>query len=723
MKLLLALGLLLPIPALSLGAIQPTAFAQAAASSPGSPVCATTASTTAAACVLTGSGNVTLPPGGFAYLTASPQAPQLHPSTAPPDTLLQVFAQGGGTVTVDSSSVTLGVPAGMAIELLQANDRPLTDCAPVDEQVNTLRCRLPSGDTTAAFPKVSFWVGGATSSPQRLILDGHATDLLIAPADPVDPLAAPRLLTVIEPGDDDGHTILYWDGAQVVITATDGNAISVSPQDGCQSGAPVPSGIPASGTIYGTSAGSFSQHILYPPSTVVCDSVTGGTITVVITAPPTVFIPGTVTLPPGGAVHFDRPVAPKPANSPPPSYFFGPVLIVSGSDQPLSLGYDGKVLSIIAPDGLAIQLVSPSPPGGFQNCSETAGEPNDVDCEVSMPPLMQNTLMVMTMPAGDTSPISVPPHSMAAIIGAQSFITRDQADQPATVTWDGAMLTVALPAGSVVAPSSFAPASTGAPPAAVCVIDEDDSSVLNCTPAAGPSTEIDFATVEPVLLSSLTVPYIDGSGAGTLTLINTGPDIAPGGASVDATVSQGGSSLHGGGALRPLAGRGGLGVYLTLDDGQGDSRLFEGYLNEGRSGWSGSGQEESTDDSVWTDTWSAGGAPRQASSAPVGISASTGSNPPRSPPGPPPVSGTPLGRLPAGQAFSFLARPEASWTSPAAPVTVHWYFGDGSDADATIDEMVRHAYSAPGLYTVVAVVTDPAGVSGFGTGYAGVSGP
>lgn len=85
--------------------------------------------------------------------------------------------------------------------------------------------------------------------------------------------------------------------------------------------------------------------------------------------PAVAFYPGSIQLPPAGAVNFVQPRAPgsPPLPGAPPH-----LLVTSQSDQSTTVAYDGRVLTITAPTGRIVRIVS--------GCTPATEAANAVSC-------------------------------------------------------------------------------------------------------------------------------------------------------------------------------------------------------------------------------------------------------------------------------------------------------------------------------------------------------
>ena len=94
--------------------------------------------------------------------------------------------------------------------------------------------------------------------------------------------------------------------------------------------------------------------------------------------PPVCPIPGSASVPPGGTVTFRSWVPPTPAPDQPRDPA-GPqiVRVDNQSDQPATIAYDGRTLTIAVPAGVTLRVQVRTPPS---NCTPVDGQPNVIAC-------------------------------------------------------------------------------------------------------------------------------------------------------------------------------------------------------------------------------------------------------------------------------------------------------------------------------------------------------
>ena len=204
-------------------------------------------------------------------------------------------------------------------------------------------------------------------------------------------------------------------------------------------------------------------------------------------APPTVTIPGSTTVPPGGSVTFRRP---------PP--FEGATLRVT-NDSPVSatVTHNGSTLQITVPQQYAVriseavELPMPVP------CSRDGAPPSAIRCDVQPanfgPGVTFTTDRIAPPPPPPTptpTPQTVTIPGSATVGPGGSVIFRRPADgatltvsyggrEAATVTYDGAVLTVTAP--PLGTGQSLAGSTPGRGPEAMCALVENQLNVLRCT--------------------------------------------------------------------------------------------------------------------------------------------------------------------------------------------------------------------------------------------------
>ena len=200
---------------------------------------------------------------------------------------------------------------------------------------------------------------------------------------------------------------------------------------------------------------------------------------------PTITIPGSTTVPPGGSVTF---------RSPPP--FESATLRVT-NDSPVSatVTHNGSTLIITVPTEYAVRITEvvelPMP----LPCSREGAPPNDIRCNVqpaSFGPGVTFTTDRIAPPTPTPTPapqtVTIP--GSATVGPGRSVIFRRPADgatltvsyggrEPATVTYDGAVLTVtAPPLGTGQSLSGTVP---GRDAGATCTPVDNQRNVLRCT--------------------------------------------------------------------------------------------------------------------------------------------------------------------------------------------------------------------------------------------------
>lgn len=467
--------------------------------------------------------------------------------------------------------------------------------------------------------------------------------------------------------------------------------------------------------------------------------------------------PGSASLAPGEQVTFIRPAPAQggrlPGGLPPPAVFARVnVEVENSSDQPLNLTDDSGNLTVAAPNGFTVQVLNlQRQPGvgpiAFSGCSPDGSQTNVVTCKTpgSSPTGGGTILLTVMLVPDDAGPqtVSLPPGGNVALVGPAAATTpsgdvpavtvSNGSDQPATLTWDGSSLTIAVADGLAVSVDTFEGAN---PPREIgqrrCQSVDGGWNVVSCPLVAVPPAEVFFDTVIPAPEGTLVLPYTDADGPGTLTIANVGPDVAPGGASVTVELDQNGATLAGQGVIRPQRGSA-FRLAFSLSSSDGEISLFDGTLSLQGDTWTGQGLWLAETEPARTDAWSLGGAsPTGAETGALLLSASSppppesfpsrgdlphligsrllgvapGSGPQLSPVDPP-VTGT------AGQPVGFVTSGTAPCCGGGATETFEWLFGDGNRSPPSRSPHATHIYTAPGVYTIAAIVTDETGVSSF----------
>ena len=473
----------------------------------------------------------------------------------------------------------------------------------------------------------------------------------------------------------------------------------------------------------------------------------------------TVGIPGSAAIAAGDAVQFYKPPAVSLSSPPSPGqplpvctfcYVPTSVIVVDDSDQAASVAYGDSGLGVSVPDGFIVRL-SAADTMLLHGCAAIDGQANEIGCG-SLPIMSREGEVLITVAdAGSGSQslavgrrssaaLNAPPSGNASAAPLETVTLENQSDQAATVDWDGATLSIAVPDG--LAPSIESARSglqvlsagdVGCAPA-------DQPTVIACVLTVTP-VELNLTTVLPAPAGTLTLPYADSSTQGTLTITNAGPEAAPGGARVAVTLDDNLVVLTGQGVVRPRQFPASSFLLLfNLSDLQGDSFLVEGSLVDNNGAWSAEGLWLSTTDPTQADSWSAGalsgdfffvgpqlstvvpgpatGAPLPGPALPLHEGGQLFLAVPLPGPLVTPDSAPTVGAV--GQAVGLMAVSTPPCCGPNATQTWQWFFGDGASTEPGKNQMISHAWSSPGVYTVSVVVTDSTGISIFASTRVGI---
>ncbi len=473
-------------------------------------------------------------------------------------------------------------------------------------------------------------------------------------------------------------------------------------------------------------------------------------------------IPGGRSLAPGEDVTFVQP-PPTPTPTPVPGRFisifgagrFSPVPMHVRNDSPvrvfLSLG--APDFTVTAFDDVLVQLQTsypsgfpPGGPPGLSFCGADTARGNVVRCRAALgvmdtPHTLEvaittapedTTSQSATLAPGETVHWVDPTGDGAPDRLAPALSVADNAGRPLDVNWDGATLTSSTAAAVALKArvQALALPVDQWPPETVCAEPAGTPNALNCALTGLPQVDIQ---IESVPLAPQTLPpldYRDRFGAGQLTITPNGPDVAPGGESVDVALATAGGTLSGGGVVRPDYG-GQFAVDFRLSDASSATFLYTGELKPLGETFAGRGLFLGLASPHLVGAWQVGD-PDAAEVMVYELSISPAVLNGQIPPPPP---GLPLPMLAdtltafdiathmlnavdpplvgsAGQALTFAS----VGAQPLVPGAPSWSFdwGDGEVTHDQPSQYAMHTYRAPGVYTIVALFTDASGVQTFG---------
>ncbi len=307
--------------------------------------------------------------------------------------------------------------------------------------------------------------------------------------------------------------------------------------------------------------------------------------------------------------------------------------------------------------------------------------------------------------------------------------------QPVAAAWDGGTLTLAAPDGYAVRASAV---SLSLPPeqsqlSDACAPSLDDPTMTSCALTGLPQATVNVSTVPLAPTAFAPLSYEDRFGAGTLQIAPTGPEAAPGGESADVAIAAGGRTLSGHGVVRPGYSGAELDVSFQLVDSSGAQYLYVGSLQAADDGYAGRGAFLGLARPHLTGEWTIG-EPDRAASLPLGEVTLTYTT--RGPDDPnfgfpglglPALADTLVEFGPPGMGVHTVGPPviavagqtiglQAITTSPLVGDRYRYDFdfGDGAVDMGEARQTVPHRYAAPGVYTVVIILTDASGVQTFG---------
>jgi hypothetical protein len=473
----------------------------------------------------------------------------------------------------------------------------------------------------------------------------------------------------------------------------------------------------------------------------------------------TVYVPFGLALQPGESITVPAYGA-TPTPTPDPLHFSHPhhtdarpldVLIENDASTQITVLGDGNNFTVTAYDGSIVQLRTSYPLGGnartLSFCGPDSAQGNVVRCRglsavidggigPGAPSVL--TLAITTVPQGTAEQeMDLAPGDTAFLVWPQPDATSgpgpaiavaNLADVTATMSWDGATFTATLPEGEAIS-GTLMPRPGGGQGGTFdqigCSNDAGPNSVA-CPISGLPQADIDLSAVPLAPSQPLSLAYSDRNGAGTLALKPAGPDPAPGGETVAATLATSALWLSGSGSLRPLPyAEGDLELLLTLQDADGATYYLEGTVARQSGALLAHGELVAADDPAGVSGWSAGD-PSAAALLPSGygvrviVTSQDGRANGLAVPSPP-VPALLDGQLqgPAaplvgvvGESLSLLV----IGTQPlvSGQPTYSLDFGDGSPPAETQSQTITHTYAAPGVYTVFASMIDGAGSRRFG---------
>lgn len=475
-------------------------------------------------------------------------------------------------------------------------------------------------------------------------------------------------------------------------------------------------------------------------------------------------IPGGRSLAPGEDVTFVQPPptpVPTPALGgqplPIPRALFSPVpLHVSNASAGrvfVSLG--APDFTVTAFDDVLVQLQTSYPasfaPGGVPGlsfCGADDARGNVVRCRaqlavmgppqplaVSITAAPEDTpVQAATLAPGDVVHWVYPAEDGPAERLAPALSVADSTNQPLSVSWDGATLTADTDAAVALTADLQAPGVPidQWPPQSRCAEPPGAPNALSCDLSGYAQVVARIGSLPLAPRSLPPIAYSDRFGTGEMTITPSGSDVAPGGEAVTVTIAAGDRAIGGSGVLRPGGPGGQFALSFDANDESGAAYLFTGELKPYSQTFAARGYFLGLARPHLVGAWQAGDADAaQVPAYAVGMSYTTRSSddPNFTFPGMmlPFLSDTLVGFDPLGSGPHQVEPPtvavagqtiglQAITTAPlvGASYRYDFDFGDGSADTEGTRQTVPHVYAEPGVYTVIAVLTDESRVRVFG---------
>lgn len=217
---------------------------------------------------------------------------------------------------------------------------------------------------------------------------------------------------------------------------------------------------------------------------------------------------GTVTTAPRDEVRFSTPQAPSeppayPGGSARPGPISSSLQVRNASSQPGTVSFDGDFLTVVVPDGFAVQLQETAgPPLG--DCAPAGRQRNAIRCPAAFPS-GPAVLWQLDFTAADattepqTAGLSPPLQSVLLTAPAaepggtpSTLVVSASVDNLVELSWDGETLTVSDGGGETVrvTPSDGCQAGSAAVDAGTTVLPGFPGSKAACRPVEGGSVEI-----------------------------------------------------------------------------------------------------------------------------------------------------------------------------------------------------------------------------------------
>ncbi len=435
-----------------------------------------------------------------------------------------------------------------------------------------------------------------------------------------------------------------------------------------------------------------------------------------------------------------------PHSFPPPATLLD-VQIVNDSDTQITVLGDASNFTVTAYDGAIVQLRTSYPlPAGpryaysvLAFCGPDNAEGSVVRCRGLMQtnynapaPSERMQLHVTTAPQGTTDQqLDLDPGDTAILVWPQNGATAGpgaaisiaNSGDSAAIDWDGATLTATVPDGEAIDGSvrdRLPPGDQSSFAALGCATSARENSI-SCPITGSPQQDITIRSLPLAPERTLTLPYADRYSAGTLTLTPSGPDAAPGGETVSASLVTAEAEFDGSGVLRPEPfSPGEFQLLYTLADGSGAIWYGQGALRQVKGAWAGRGEIVEASQPSGVSNWTLGD---PAAAASVGTGPRVDANiadqygGPGGPPLPALQNGVPLGTpapalASAGKPIGFEVIGQLPLVS--GQLTYGVDFGDGTPPQESAQQEITHTFAAPGTYTLLSYVIDSSGQRSFG---------